>query len=369
MSTVERRTGREPGRVATRFPRLGTRIGATACLAAMTWAVASAATAGPAGAGGADWITAARDRYEPGQTVVMIGYGQAADDQQSSSPYHAWLRVDPVEAEAPEAPILRPTDRRVAPVVVERLAAPDRWRTHRASITFDLPADLPPAPYQVVICNEPCTTAGLGTFWPETVHVGVEPTSPVVRDWPLDEPIIRWLEDDALIRAPWGETVTAADVRAGMVEPPPSTAPAAGSTDPATADPSPTADRKGGAPADRTSEPPVGEAVAQEGATVQGAADPPRDRWAAARLLLLVGGAAVACSLIGSRHMLRRARGGRRTAAAHDGGPPSDGTQDGPGRTDGAGAPPDPEAVLAPDREVEPASARPAHRGSTRVRL
>ena len=83
--------------------------------------------------------------------------------------------------------------------------------------TFDLPADLPDGPYEVLFCNDPCTPR-LGNFMSSWIHVGVDPPcSPVVRDWPLDDPAIRWLEDDALLQLPSGGSITAAEVRAGEI--------------------------------------------------------------------------------------------------------------------------------------------------------
>jgi hypothetical protein len=206
-----------------------TRAGAAVVALGVTLLLGVAlAGAQPAAAGGADWIVPARDRYEVGQTVVMIGYGNAGD-WRAAGPFHAYLRVDPAAAEAAAADaIIHPTDLRVGTVVVEEVTPPDLapWWTHRVSITFDLPADLPPASYTVLVCNDPCT-ASLGWFWPEQVNVGVDPPYPVVRNWPLTEPMIRWLEDGALIMTPWGREVTAADVRAGRVQaPPPPPAPA-----------------------------------------------------------------------------------------------------------------------------------------------
>jgi hypothetical protein len=152
----------------------------------------------------------------------MIGYTHLAnEDWRAAGPYHAWLRVDPAAAEADMASgatlVVHPTDVRMAPVTVEDVPPlPGDARDRRASVTFELPAELPPGNYQLALCNDPCTS-GLEPLWPDTLHVGVDPEFPVVRQWPLTEPAIRWLEDDALLAAPGGAAVTAADVRAGRV--------------------------------------------------------------------------------------------------------------------------------------------------------
>ena len=236
-----------------------------AAVAALVLAgLASLVAPRPAGAGGGDWMYPARDRYEPGQTVTLIGYGQVADPAwREKGPYYAYLRVDPVRAEADAAradatiyvaPYIHPTDLRVGQVVVEDAAEPvmgGYWRPQRASVTFSLPDDLAPLAYPVLLCNDPCT-AGLDYLWPEPVNVGVDPAYPIVRNWPLTDPAIRWLEDDALLAGPHGAPVTAADVRSGRVptSPPqarplpevtasPVTEPAGPVTEPASAEPPP----------------------------------------------------------------------------------------------------------------------------------
>jgi hypothetical protein len=194
-------------------------LAATTLAAAVALGLASA----PAGAGGGDWIEPARDRYEAGQTVTMIGYGMAVPGLRDRDPFYAWLRVDPAAVEAaialdPDLTI-HPSDVRVARLLIEDVpGAVDPYRAQRASITFDLPDDLAAGAYPIVLCNDPCTEAP-GYFMADTLHVGIDPPYPIVRSWPLDEPAIRWLEDDALLSLD-GRQVTAAEVRAGTVRPP-----------------------------------------------------------------------------------------------------------------------------------------------------
>src|SRR3546814_17615595 len=45
-------------------------------------------------AGGVELIYPVRDRYEPGQDVLMVGYTLTAEPG-DRGPYYAWLRVDP----------------------------------------------------------------------------------------------------------------------------------------------------------------------------------------------------------------------------------------------------------------------------------
>ena len=94
----------------------------------------------------------------------------------------------------------------------------------RASISFTLPDDLVPGRYSLVLCDDPCTRPP-GFLIAEVLNVGVQPEYPIVRYWPATEPAIRWLDDDALLNAPDGQSVTAADYRAGRF-PPSTVAPA-----------------------------------------------------------------------------------------------------------------------------------------------
>src|SRR5688572_27200971 len=200
-----------------------------AALAAAAFAAASLVLVGGlparASAGGGDWVVPAEDRYEAGQRVTMIGYGGGVDAELlSRGPFYAWLRVDPAAVDAAlstsslPGPGVHSSDLRVGEVTVEHVGAAGGGfgREQRASVTFDLPDDLPAGRYGVVFCNDPCTLA-LANFIGDLVHVGVDPDHPLVRDWPLTDPAIRWLEDDALLVLPSGGSVTAAEVRAGAV--------------------------------------------------------------------------------------------------------------------------------------------------------
>jgi hypothetical protein len=100
-----------------------------------------------------------------------------------------------------------------------------------------------------------------------SVPVGVDPEGPIVRQWPLDEPLIRYLDDDALIFDPvcagacdqlddW--SITAAEVRAGYQ-------PASSTVPPAAPEPEPAATAA-------TTRPPVTEPVADAGTSPAGRA-------------------------------------------------------------------------------------------------
>src|SRR5690606_30036971 len=115
----------------------------------------------------------------------------------------------------------------------------------RVGVEFRLPAELPPGRHEVVVCNDPCTMT-IGEILASSIYVGVDPPEPIVREWPLDEPAIRWLDGDALVLGspPSSPAVTAADVRAGRIVAPtpprePATTPAPPPADQATSTPAP----------------------------------------------------------------------------------------------------------------------------------
>jgi hypothetical protein len=227
------------------------RAGIGAAVAAAALAAVTLAAPPPAGAGGGDWLYPHRDRYEADQQVLLVGYTEAiarstSDDSvlakaalRGDGPYYAYLRVDPaaIERDAPRDgspwPYIHPTDRRMSQVTAEEVGpVASRYLSLRVSAAFRLPRDLAPGTYQVIVCNDPCTTT-LGYLVGSSLHVGIDPAEPIVREWPLEDPAIRHLDDDALVAAPVCEadctsvddaTVTAAEIRAGY-RPSPVTAP------------------------------------------------------------------------------------------------------------------------------------------------
>ena len=218
----------------------GVRAGVGAAMAAALSAL-TLVTPGPAGAGGGDWLYPDRDRYEAGQQVRLVGYTQAlarsaVDERalaraelQRDGPYYTYLRVDPaaVERDAPQEdgpwPYAHPTDLRLGQVTADEISPARGDYSLRVSATFRLPRDLAAGVYDVTVCNDPCTTT-LGWLFGSPLYIGVDPAGPIVRAWPLDEPAIRYLDDDARVWDPvcqagcndiddW--SVTAAEIRAG----------------------------------------------------------------------------------------------------------------------------------------------------------
>lgn len=220
MEDRRRHRGRERRRTRQRPART-----LVAGIAMGFWATAAVAGGvAPAGGGGGDSMEPARDRYEPGQTVTMIGYGFVVVDRppyEGAAAYHGFLRRAGHDGDGgtPSGTDLGWPGRRLGPATIDEVE-PHWGRNVRVSVEFSLPDDLAPGVYEVDVCTSGCD-APLGSFLPSPVHVGMDAPWPVTRDWPLSDPAIRWLEDDALIGTVGG-TVTAADVRAGRaVDPPP----------------------------------------------------------------------------------------------------------------------------------------------------
>jgi hypothetical protein len=259
---------------------LRVRAGIGAAMAVAGLSALALVTPPPAAAGGGDLMDPDRDRYEPGQQVTLVGYVDAVAVRRTSSdgpvtdadwrtpgPYYAYLRVDRIAVgrdleRGVGWPFVHPTDVQVGRLLVEDGRQP--YAALRVGVTFRLPEQLQPDVYSVVVCNDPCTTT-LGWLMDSGINVGVDPESPVVRDWPLDEPLIRYLDDEALLVDPVGDgpgldswTVTAAEVRAGY-RPTPTTVP------PAPAEPEPAA-------TSATARPPAPEPVTGAGTSPAGRA-------------------------------------------------------------------------------------------------
>lgn len=182
--------------------------------------------AAPAQAGGT-WLSPVHDRYEAGEAVTLVGYsgGSGMGGTSTDGPYFGYLRVDPTEAyrDPPDDvwPFVHPSDLRSGEVAIEWTDRLD-WAMYRLELSFTLPASLADGSYEVVLCNDPCDH-GFGDVIGATVYVGIDPPSPVAREWPFDEPAIAQLADDALVYAPgWpGYTLTAAQIRRGETGPGP----------------------------------------------------------------------------------------------------------------------------------------------------
>jgi hypothetical protein len=161
-------------------------------------------------AGGGDLLYPARDRYEPGQEVTMVGYTADVADQdwRAAGTFYAWLASEG-----------SPDRTRLARVGIEAPADAPDGRPLRVGVTFRLPTGLAPGRYWVDVCDAGCDTY-VGWLMGGPLAVGVDPLHPIVRDWPLTDPAVRWLADDALLLGPGMQVVTAAQARSGQLPDP-----------------------------------------------------------------------------------------------------------------------------------------------------
>ena len=171
-----------------------------------------------------------QDRYEPGQTVTMIGYTSqlpgAADPRLPA--VYGQFQGYMVREDEPQPPSLStdgtgfgyaPSGVPLGPPEVQDTGRTD-FPPVRVSLTFTIPHDLAAGVYFVYLA-EPTGTTMLGDLMGGSLHVGVDPTYRPSRLWPLDEPAIAELADDARVWAiDSGETLTAAQIRAGDIPPP-----------------------------------------------------------------------------------------------------------------------------------------------------
>jgi hypothetical protein len=165
-----------------------------------------------------------RDRYQAGETVTIVGYTEdclanhARPPTTQDRPLYGYLHPDgnrPAVEPATGLPLGR--------FVVEETGHASRGR--RMSLTFTLPAGLAAGVYYVEICRDPCTSrltteapahvSSLG--WPSwPIYVGIDRPAKrrAVRMWPLDDPAVGDLPDDAHLLDDEGNETTAAAMRA-----------------------------------------------------------------------------------------------------------------------------------------------------------
>ena len=167
---------------------------------------------GGAGAGGGS-LAPVQDRYEPGQEAILVGYTQGPVPDE---PFYAYLRA----AGDGSLPALDDTGRYVGELAVRETTHRD-YRRFRVSVTFVVPATLPPGQYEVTYCDDPCTGQFLGDLVPSPVSIGVSPARPVVRMWAPEDPEIANLAPNAVLVGPGYQTT------AGALRAPPTTAAAA----------------------------------------------------------------------------------------------------------------------------------------------
>lgn len=190
------------------------------------------------------------DRYEPGDEVTVVGYTAgclAPGDDPGPPPavVSGYLHADPCTDV--DLPYCTPSDGPPdptdgTPVGRFALTAPtDPARGRRMELTFTLPAGTATGLYYLVACQDPCAPGAPEDLAATPIYVGVDPPPGArpVRHWPLDDPAIAALPDDALVQIGDGRTLTGAEVRAS--------GDAADPTDLVTSGPDAAADRPGSA--------------------------------------------------------------------------------------------------------------------------
>lgn len=183
-------------------------------------ALAIVSTAAPAAAGGS-WFDPVKDRYEPGEEATLVGYtGGGAFGWIEDGPFFGYLLDSNDNGEM----VVDGPRRPLGEIELEDTGR-SGYLQLRASITFTVPAELEPGVYGFDYCNADCSQR-LGDLIGGLVYVGVDPAHPISREWPVDDPQVANLDDDARIAGP-GFDVSAGDVRDGEA-----IRPAAGGSEP-----------------------------------------------------------------------------------------------------------------------------------------
>jgi hypothetical protein len=160
-----------------------------------TLALVAVVVAAESAAAGGSWLSPVRDRYEPGDTVTLVGYvgpsgtlGRVED-----GPFFAYLRGLDVPLTAPNQLAMAPftpqaSDLRLGELAVQNTGRPG-YLAYRVSIQFPLPRGMPAGRYGVIYCNATCTK-GLSDLIGGVIFVGRDPDGPLQRTWPPEEPEI-----------------------------------------------------------------------------------------------------------------------------------------------------------------------------------
>jgi hypothetical protein len=158
-------------------------------------------------AAGGSWLSPVRDRYEPGETVTLIGYVGPGGTLGSveDGPFFAYLR-------RLDAPLRVPNQLQMAPFVpqagdlpIGQLLVQSTGRggslAYRVTVEFRLPSSLAAGRYAVIYCNSTCTK-GLSDLIGGVVFVGRDPDFPITRTWAPDEPARANLDGSAVPAEP-----------------------------------------------------------------------------------------------------------------------------------------------------------------------
>lgn len=159
----------------------------------------------PAALAGGTWMKTPDQEVEPGEEVDLVGYVWAADvPPVEESQWLAHFNLEPLPEHGSVAQRLLP----LGPVTVERSGL-SAYLTYRVSLTFTVPEGLEPGHYMVTVANE--SGAYLGDLIGADLAIGVEPWPPSY-EWPVDEPLVAQLPDNAWLQGPNWE-ITAGQVK------------------------------------------------------------------------------------------------------------------------------------------------------------
>jgi hypothetical protein len=159
----------------------------------------------PAALAGGTWMKTPDQEVEPGEKVDLVGYVWAPDvPPVEESRWLAHLNLAPMPFHESVESRLIP----LGPVTVERSGL-SAYLKYRVSLTLTVPDGLAPGIYVITVANEHGDY--LGDLIGAGLAIGVEPWPPEY-EWPVDEPLVAQLPDDAWLRGPnW-------EITAGQVE-------------------------------------------------------------------------------------------------------------------------------------------------------
>jgi hypothetical protein len=137
------------------------------------------------------------DRIEPGEEVQLLAYVGTADGSLTTG-YRG------------EATLNLPISSSLGPVLVEQTGW--AYLNYRVSLTFTVPSELPWGTYFISVRDE--TGGYIADVIGGDIAVGI-PGGTAYYDWPLDEPLVAQLPDDAIMFGPDYE-ITVGELRRGI---------------------------------------------------------------------------------------------------------------------------------------------------------
>jgi hypothetical protein len=155
---------------------------------------------------GGSWMETTKDSYEEGDKVIAVGYVAAG---LAEGEYLIAYLVIPGQA-SEESQRLEVGRASVEPSGLLG------YLSNRVYVEFTIPEIPEPGIYELAVRRSDGEFHGdlIGA----SLHIGVEPDYPKSVEWPLDEPLIAELPEDAMISGP-GFSVLVSDLRKGIYPP------------------------------------------------------------------------------------------------------------------------------------------------------